>query len=534
MARTEELEARILELEERLSDSEHRYSELLRGLTYIPSGVELYDHTGLACYLNPAMVRMTGLPSAEIALGKFNILTDAFSIETGLKPLYERAYAGEVVRTDEFVIEMDRASEQWGTVARQVWFKMVLVPLFDRSGGVESVFAIMFETTEHRNIKKALELVSRRDGIELLAGGAAHDYNNLLTAIMTTCELIRDISMDEEVLELNDGILDSVKQATFVTQQLLLHTIQRHQRVETVDLRDLTHSIIRAFHNALLQVGRLELELTDVPCLAEAEAGKYKQVVMNLLTNAMQALPPQGGVIAISLQKEQLDAKALEAFQFSNTPRHGSWNVLEIRDNGCGMHEGLLARIFEPYFTTKSTGSGLGLSSVLDIIWDHEGGVSIHSELGQGTCFRICLPTSQRVLPAVEVHPLKTVLPENARILLADNSPYLRGSLRALLERMGVEVWEASDGEEALERYAAAPTPPELALLDIMMPGLNGLDVLRELRSSGSEVPVLLMSTHHEMGRRAAADDPSAAFIEKPFTSAELIGALASLLDEGG
>lgn len=529
---TRALERRIEELEAALAASNNRYQQLLGGLAHLPSGLEIYDRTGLAAYLNPAMVQMTGLPSADVALGRFNILTDPFSIETGLKPLYDRAYAGEVVQTDEFVIAMERASDDWGTSAREVWFKMVLVPLFDLVGDVESVLAIMLETTEDRRTKKALELVSRRDGIELLAGGVAHDFNNLLTAIITNSQLAMEMSSDTDVHQLCGDILRASDQAVFLTRQLLDYAHQKTQHVETVDLRELTRSITRAFRNALLQAGRLDLDLADRPLLVEVEAGKYKQVVMNIMTNAMQALPAQDGIIGVSLHEAVLDAEALAGFKFSVEAAPGPWNVLEIRDNGCGMPPEIRDRIFEPYFTTKTTGSGLGLASTLGIIWSHGGGVSVQSEPGEGTLFRVCLPLSQRsqALP-IETHgPM--ALPEGARVLLADNSPYLRGSLRALLERLGLTVLEASNGEEALELFEAASPRPDLALLDIMTPVQNGVDVLRALRGQGSSLPVLLMSTHEEVGHRSVADDPHATFIAKPFSPAQLVQALSRHLRE--
>lgn len=529
----EELEARVRQLEAQLQQSELRNRELLRALEHLPCGVEIYDHKGWARYLNPAMVELTALPSAEVAIGRFNILTDRFSIETGLKVFYERAYAGEVVRTEEFVIEMERASDKWGTGPREIWFKLVLVPTFDHHGEVASVVAIVFETTESRRLEKALELVSRREGIELLAGGVAHDFNNLLTAIVMNGELVRELSEDDAVVGLSEDILLASQQAIFLTRQLFDFTRQRAAHVETVDLADLTQAIARAFRNSLLQVGQLELHLQNRQHLADVDAGQYKQVFMNMLTNAMEALPEHGGMVTVSLTEAHLDGPALEEFVFASTPAPGRWNVLEVADNGCGMSPDTIKRVFEPFFTTKSSGAGLGLTSTLGIIQSHGGGVSVRSSVGQGTSFRICIPLSQRNLSLPPTQAPGQTLPPSARILLVDNSPHLRGSLRVLLERLELVVADAADGQQALQLIKAADPPFDLVLMDIMMPGLNGTDVLRMLRADGSSLLVLMMSTHSEVGELAVKDDPMSAFIQKPFATSELLHSIGQLLGEG-
>jgi len=521
---------RIRFLEQSLRESEHRNQELLRAMDHLPSGVEIYDQTGLATYLNPAMVQATSLPSADVAIGKFNILEDQFSIDTGLKPLYERAYRGETVYTDEFTIEMGRAAEDWGTQSGQIWFRMILVPLFDLDGAVESVLVIMCETTAARKAAKTLQLASRRDGIELIAAGIAHDYNNLLTAIITNSELIQEISIEGEIRSLSADIYSASEQATLLNRKLLSYAGMNLRTVETLDLTVLTRDVVQIFQQTLLQFGELQLEVSADDMLAEVDAGQYKQVVMNFLTNAMEALPDNSGSVRITLKQVVLDGAALEAFQFSEPAGAGLWSLLEIQDSGCGMPPEVRRHIFEPYFTTKSTGHGLGLASALGIIWNHGGGVSVQSVPEVGTTFQVVLPLSQHELAAQKPEELPVSLPASAHVLLVDNSPYLRGSLRALLEHVNITVAEEEDGAQTWKNLESAQSLPDLVLMDIMIPSMNGLDVLRKLRGTYETLPVLLMSTHGEMGQRGVCDDPFADFISKPFSPPELLQQIARML----
>ena len=524
------LQARITELEHALKESEHRNRELLRALEYVPSGIEIYDADGLAQYLNPAMMKMITVPSAESVIGRFNILTDPFSVETGLKPLYDQAYGGEIVHTDEFAIDMERATGDWGTTTSQIWFRMVLIPVFDLTGGVESVVAIMFETTEARQMAKTLQLVSRRDGIELLAGGVAHDYNNLLSAIITNSEIVREISTESEVQELNDDVLGASEQAVFLTRQLLAYTGRNERTLHTLDLGSLTQGITQVFRNTLLQFGSIHVFCPETPSLAEVDAGQYKQVVMNLLTNAMEALPEQGGLVEIKLSQAELSTAELEAFQFSDSVQPGRWNLLEVSDNGVGMDADTRRRIFEPYFTTKSSGHGLGLAATLGIIWNHGGGVAVTSDLGGGATFQIVLPFSPHTVSQVLSEEVEGRLPEHATVLLVDNSPYVRGSVRALLERVNFTVFETESGTQALERLSSLEKPPDMVLMEIMAPTLNGLDVLQEIRKHHASLPVLLVGSHGEMGQRGVSQDPYASFLQKPFGSTPLLAQIARLL----
>jgi len=521
---------RIRELEDALAASERRNRELLRALEHIPSGVEIYDQHGTAAYLNPAMVTMTGLPSAEAAIGKFNILTDPFSAETGLKPLYEKAYGGEVVETEEFAIEMGRATDDWGTADLQIWFKMVLVPLKGVEEDVEAVFAIMLDTTGKRKMAKVLQRTSKRDGIELMAGGVAHDFNNLLTAIIMNAEFISEEADEAASQSMAKDILSASDQAVFLTRQLLTYTGREEQTIHTLDLVTLTKSICQVFRQTIAQAGSFHLHLPDRPALAEVDAGQYKQVIMNMLTNGLEALPDQEGSLEVTLTQRTLSQEDLGRFQFPEPPTPGTWNVLRIHDNGCGMPDHVRQRVFQPYFTTKTDGHGLGLAATLGIIWNHGGGVAVESAPNKGTTFTVLLPLSRQSVtlapPPVESSPM----PKSGRGLVVDTSPYVRGSLRVLLQKVGWTVEEHRDGNTARDTILSSREPPDLVVMDLMLTPINGMDVLREIRHQHPTLPVLLMGNHEDMGRVGVNDDAHADFILKPFSSEAFLAHAAALL----
>ena len=521
---------RIRELEEALAASEQRNKQLLRALEHIPTAVQIYDEEGTTTYLNPSMVRMTGVPSAEVAIGKFNILTDPFSIETGIKVLYERAYRGEIVETDEFTIDMGRAAEDWGTSDHRVWFKMVLVPTFGVDGEVDGVFAIMFETTEKRRLARLLERSSRRDGIELIVGGVAHDFHNLLTTIMMNTELIVDDTTDAQALSLSDDVLGAADQAVFLSRQLLSYSGRQQKSIRTMDLSALTRDICQVFRQTVAQRGRMTVRLPDDTALAEVDSGQFKQVVMNLLTNGMQALRGEEGHLEVSLGARMLEASELEAFQFAEPPSPGHWHQLTIEDNGVGMPPEVLERIFEPYFTTKDDGHGLGLAALRGIVWGHGGGVAVQSVPNEGSRFIILWPVSAQALDPVELAPVASTVPADSQVFLADPSPYVRGSLRVLLQKAGVSVEEHGDGREAHDALFGKLDWPDLVVLEIMLTSLNGLDVLRAIRAHDTTLPVLLIGSHDEVGRVAAAEDPHTAFLAKPFSSRDFLRRAEALL----
>jgi signal transduction histidine kinase len=523
-----QLQAKIKQLETQVSAQDHRYQQLMETLKHLPTGIEVYDSDGVAEYLNPAMIKMIALPSADLVLGRFNILTDPFSEQTGMKILYERAYAGEVVHTEEFMVEMERASEDWGTSARSAWFRMVLVPIKDPQNRVEKVFAIMFETTQQRQIDATLELVSRRDGLEILAGGVAHDYNNLLTAIVMNAGMVEQyLDEPDTLVELSQEILLASRQAHFLTRQLQAYASSNREFVASSDVAGLTHETARMLESTMgeRQVFTMLTPASALPSLVNE--GQFKQVVMNLITNARESLREEGGEVTVISKQVELDGDAIKQISFGEPAEPGLWNYVEVLDTGCGMSRATIERMFEPYFTTKEGGHGIGLAAVIGIIHGYQGGIRVESELGVGTRIGLYLKPSEAVAVA-DVMQTSSVVPAFKRVLIADDSSFVRASLRQVFLSLGVEVAEAKNGAEALAMSQA--DKPDLLVIDLMMPVMNGLDTIKAIRAEDGSLPVILMSAHAEAGERAALGDAATSFIAKPFELQGLLSVVAAAL----
>jgi two-component system, cell cycle sensor histidine kinase and response regulator CckA len=479
-------------------------------------------------WMNAAMIEFLGLPSAEIAIGRFNVLTDPFSAETGIKPLYERAYRGELVRSEEFMVEMERASATYGTRARSVWFRMVLCPWLGADGHVRGVMAIMFETTWQRHMAQTLQLAQRRDGLEVLAGGVAHDFNNLLTAIMGNASLLEGGFYEPpEVPELASAILKAGEQAVFLTRQLHAYAGTREGSLRPTDAAHLVGDIVKLLGVTMGPSVELRVENEPAPLIVLADQGQLTQVLMNLVTNAHDAIGEGPGTIVVAARSVGLAGDEV-GLHIREPLMAGPYVCIEVRDSGRGMDEATLGRVFEPYYSTKGPGRGLGLAAALGIVWRHGGGIQLESELGRGTCVRMLLPTSTALAPspiATQQAPVR----RRGMVVVADDAAYVRSVVGHSLAQLGFTVEEAENGQQVVDRVRADGHALSLVVLDVMMPVLNGLDALARIRATHPELPVVLMTAHGETGRSIAERDPSTTFLAKPFTLFGLLAVVESI-----
>jgi PAS domain S-box-containing protein len=378
---------------------------------------------------------------------------------------------------------------------------------------------------ERRELERAFERSQRLDGLGVLAGGIAHDFNNLLTVVLGNAELLRTKLAGPHERALAQSILDAGERAAGLTAQMLAYAGKSELGPRTpVDLGLLVEQL-RALLDATLSK-KAQVSLFVAPGkVVLGNRTTLTQLLMNMLTNASDSLQQERGTISVRISNlEQPDARFSRALGARVGP--GQWLLLEVSDTGMGMDEATQARIFEPFFTTKAQGHGLGLAACIGIVSSHGGAILVESELGRGSTFSVLLPAypgEAKAEPAPERHAHVAA----RRLLIVDDELLVRTHLRLALERQGYQIEEAATGHAALE--ALARDAPSAVLLDVTMPDLSGIEVLRRMREQGSRVPVILSSGYHAAALDAERDSFQA-FLAKPYTLSELFEAVESAL----
>jgi CheY-like chemotaxis protein len=279
---------------------------------------------------------------------------------------------------------------------------------------------------------------------------------------------------------------------------------------------------------------QLNYRFAEEPVVVEAEATQIRQVLMNLITNASDAMNQQSGIITLTTGLVEATAADFEGLPWARELRSGSYAFFEVADQGCGMTPETVRRMFEPFYTTKPHGRGLGLAAVQDIVRSHHGALRVRSSPGAGTSIRVLLPLPLEIafLPSNDAQ-IQSDWRGSGILLVADDDKMARDTAATLLAHLGFEVLQAADGDEAVRCFHRSPRPICGILLDATIPGLEGHEVARQLRISRPDLPVLLTSGYDEgEATRNYADVPVNGFVQKPFELCHLRNALKEFLPE--
>jgi CheY-like chemotaxis protein len=370
-----------------------------------------------------------------------------------------------------------------------------------------------------------LQHSQKMDAIGQLAGGIAHDFNNILTAIVGYATIIQLKLPDESPLRKNaEQITATAERGASLTQGLLAFSRKQTSQRVTVDLNE----IIKRVHQLLLRLIsediRLDIQLEPQTLSISADSGRIEQVLMNITTNARDAMP-QGGSIDITTETIDIDSAFVLAKGFG---KPGRYVLLTCSDNGEGIDEEDLKHIFEPFYTTKEVGkgTGLGLAIVYGIIKEHSGYTTCHSTVGQGTVFRIYLPLLNSAPDTIVEKVEEQVAHIHGRdcVLLAEDDKEARTLCRELLEEFGYSVIEAVDGEDALEKFREQQERISLVLLDVIMPKMNGMEVYKAMQSDAPNTPVLFCSGYdRDVVAAQGVMEAGLNFLAKPFTPKDLL-----------
>jgi len=392
------------------------------------------------------------------------------------------------------------------------------LPLADRS----MIVVVWRDITERKRTEEALGQAQKLESVGVLAGGIAHDFNNLLTAMTGHLSLARRGASGATATHL-DMIEQAVLKAADLTRQMLAYSGKGRFLIEPVEIGRVVTEVSDLLRISVPPDVRLACELADDVPLVDADRTQVQQIVMNLITNAGEAICDAQGTIIVRVGKVDLDEQTVRTELAGQNLRPGPAVLLEVEDSGRGMPAEIQARIFDPFFSTKESGRGLGLSALRGILKAHGAGIRIRSQVGAGTTFQIFFPASTAIRTAPVLSPRSLARRGQGAVLVVDDTQLVRTSLRGLIEHLGFEVLEASNGLEAIDVFRRHQQQISWVLMDLTMPGMDGHATFLQLRDIDPNIIVILSSGWAKTNVAArVASCPPAAFLAKPFSPEEL------------
>ena len=385
---------------------------------------------------------------------------------------------------------------------------------------------------EKENLQAQVLHAQKLESLGVLAGGIAHDFNNLLSSVLGSAELALQHLPDGHPARADIAeIRRASEKASDLARRMLAYAGRRATELEPLDLSALVDDMRHLFRVSISKSARLDIELLPSPPAIHGDAGQIRQIILNLLVNAAEAIGDNNGHIRVRTGTQQCTSEMLRSPWLNQDLPEGEYVFLEVADDGEGMDEETVSRIFDPFFSTKFAGRGLGLASTLGIIRTLNGTIKVDSGTGKGSTFRVCFPAIQEPIPARKSSESLDQWKGSGAVLLVEDEDTVRNVTQRLLEVLGFEVDVAADGTQGWETFTRDSDRYRLVMADMIMPGMSGEELLKRIRDRRNDLPVLLTSGFDEMETQSRfAGAGNITFLSKPFGMSELRQRLSSLL----
>jgi two-component system cell cycle sensor histidine kinase/response regulator CckA len=388
---------------------------------------------------------------------------------------------------------------------------------------VRDVTGLKRAEKERLEIERRLLHSQKLESLGVLAGGIAHDFNNLLMAIIGNLDLaMLDLMPNSPSWEYLEQAIQATRRASDLTRQMLAYSGKGKFVLESVDLAELVLENAHLLKASIAKTASLDLAAVPGLSLIQADPGQVQQVIMNLITNASEAIGEHAGVITITTGEQEFGDEYLSRSRAEQKPAAGRFVFVEVSDTGCGMDEETLRRLFDPFFTTKVTGRGLGMAAVLGIVRGHDGAIIVDSEAGRGSTIRVLFPVAGSALvkkngASAAADPQADRL-YSGTALVVDDEDAVRQLCATFVGRLGLKTLQAADGKQAIELFREHAEEIACVVLDLNMPQLDGVGTFRELKRLRPNVQVILCSGYNEQeATQHFYGEGLAAFIQKPY-----------------
>ncbi len=519
------LESQVALRTAQLQESDTQRKLVMTAIEQAEGVILITDADGAIEYVNPAFEHVTGYTFKEVAGRNPRILKSGKQSDDFYKEMWKtlrsgKTWSGRLTnKAKDGTLYVEEGS---------------ISPVFDAGGGgnISHYVTVRRDVTREISMENQLNQAQKVESIGRLAGGVAHDLNNLLTPILGYCELLQKVLDPDDVRRKNvDKIVSAGLRARDLVRQLLAFSRKQTLKMENININEIIMDFEKLLHRTIREDIEIKLFLSSDPLYVMADVGQIEQVVMNLAVNAGDAMP-DGGKMTIDTTRVDLDEVYAKAHQ-GVTP--GPYILMAVSDNGCGMDEEVRNQIFEPFFSTKGNlGTGLGLATVYGIVKQHGGNIWVYSEPGKGTTFNVYIPVSEKM--DIEKKADKETLPDltgTETILLAEDNERVMELALDILHLQGYSVITAENGLEALAVLDRHEGPVHLLLTDVVMPEMSGRELSVKAAEKHPGLKVLFMSgyTDNVIAHHGVLDQ-GIAFIQKPFAINTLAAKVREVLEQ--
>ena len=528
----EDLEHRVEERTRELRESEERYRTVSELCSDFAFAIWIRaDRTVQFDWVTAAVSRITGYEAQEIESGGWASIVHPEDRASVMEAI-DRILLGEPSSL-EFRILTKTGELRWmflvaGARRREPDGSVLVV------GSARNITESKKTEQDRRQLDQHLQEVQRLESLGVLAGGIAHDFNNILTVIRGNSRLaMDDLGNDSPQHERLSRIQAAAEYAQGLTRQMLTYSGDASLSLHPMDLSQLVLEMLDLLRASVAKKGQLDVDLAEALPAIEADETQIRQVLLNLVTNAAEALADTGGCITVRTRVCHVGREELAGAFGTPDPEPGEYVALEVSDTGQGIEESRIARVFEPFFTSRTSGRGLGLAVVLGIARAHRGVIQLESKLGEGTTFRVLVPSSQRAISEPRLAPVPDEPSRGSgTVLVVDDQEAVIEVAEEFLQRAGFEVLTASGGRAAVEALRMHGDEIDVVVLDLVMPEMGGEETFDALRRLRPELPILVVSGYDkEMARERFFGRGIAGFLYKPYEPEELIERVRSAIE---
>lgn len=518
----ERVQKRTEQLKKALHDqqqSEERYR------TLIASMVQPMAHHQIICDpagtpvdyrfidVNPAFEQLLGRSAEEILGHTVKELlpeTEDYWIENYGKV----ALSGEPCHFENYSRQLDRHFYVVAFSPKREEFAVVVTDITER----------IKMQAEQRKMEEHMFQVQKLESLGVLAGGIAHDFNNLLSSVVGHADLaMLRLAKESPALDNLKQIQAAARRATDLAKQMLAYSGKGRFVVEALNLNRTIDEMVHLLEVSISKTAHLRCDLSQKIPTIDADATQIRQVLMNLVINASEAIGDDSGTIRISTGVMDCDRTYLQTVYLNDQLAAGRYVFFEVSDTGCGMDRKVLGSLFDPFFTTKDTGRGLGMAAILGIVRGHKGTIKVYSEVNKGTTFKILLPASDRPETPEQPSPVESVWRGTGTILLVDDDEDVRAIGKEMIEELGYTVIMAGDGQEAIDTYKEHSADIDCVLMDMTMPRMSGEEAFQRLRQLDDRLKIVIASGYNEQEvSQKFLGKGLSAFLQKPFRFSEL------------